>query len=105
MGLLLGRRRPLLRAAAVGGIGAAAYRSGRRREAGAQREQEQDTQISQLAEGLASEQQRVPAPAAPAALSPTDRISALERLSSLRDQGVLEQDEFEAEKHKILQNG
>src|SRR4051794_32858194 len=39
---------------------------------------------------------------APAAAPATDVVSALERLADLRDQGVLTQDEFEAQKRKIL---
>ena len=95
MGMLRARRRPLLRAAAVGGIGAAAYQAGKRRQGTADAEDYQDDQIDQQS----ADQE---APAEPAA-APSDRIGALERLASLRDQGVLSPEEFQAEKQRILQ--
>lgn len=82
-----------MRAAVVGGVGAAAYHSGKRH--GADQEQPESAQPT------------TPTPAQPAAqpASPAttaDRLSALERLSALRDQGVLSPEEFEIEKSKIL---
>ena len=43
-----------------------------------------------------------PAPAAPAAPPPVDRITALQELAELKTQGVLTEDEFAAEKARIL---
>ena len=43
-----------------------------------------------------------PAPAAPAAAPPVDRITALQELAELKTQGVLTEDEFAAEKARIL---
>jgi membrane protease subunit (stomatin/prohibitin family) len=43
-----------------------------------------------------------PAPAAPAAPAADDRIAELKKLAELRDAGVLTEDEFAAEKTKIL---
>jgi membrane protease subunit (stomatin/prohibitin family) len=92
----LGRRRPLMRAAMVGG---AAYATGKH----VQRKQEHEYEQDQM---LAEQQQQyaAPAPAAVAATaSSADRIAALTQLKSLLDSGVLTQAEFEAEKQKILQ--
>ena len=41
-------------------------------------------------------------PPAPAAASQEDRIAQLERLAGLRDQGILSDEEFAAEKARIL---
>jgi|tagenome__1003787_1003787.scaffolds.fasta_scaffold20737648_2 hypothetical protein len=79
------RRRPLLRAAAVGGV---AYHAGKN----AQRNQEEDQAA------LEAEQQ---APAEPAGIS-SEGIEQLKQLAALKDQGVLTEEEFEAEKQKIL---
>ena len=46
-------------------------------------------------------QQAAPAPA-PAAASQEDVISQLERLGALKSQGVLTEDEFQAQKAKLL---
>jgi Short C-terminal domain len=43
-----------------------------------------------------------PAPAPPASDSPDDKMSELKELGDLHDQGVLTDDEFEAQKKKIL---
>ena len=43
-----------------------------------------------------------PAPAAPAAPPPVDRITALQELAELKTQGVLTEEEFAAEKARIL---
>ena len=43
-----------------------------------------------------------PPPPAPAAASQEDRIAQLERLAGLRDQGILSDEEFAAEKARIL---
>jgi uncharacterized membrane protein YebE (DUF533 family) len=80
------RRRPLLRAAAVGGV---AYHAGKN----AQRNQEEDQAA------LEAEQQS--APAEPAGIS-SEGIEQLKQLAALKDQGVLTEQEFEAEKQKIL---
>jgi hypothetical protein len=43
-----------------------------------------------------------PASPAPTASSGDDRIAQLERIAGLRDRGVLTEDEFQAEKRRIL---
>jgi membrane protease subunit (stomatin/prohibitin family) len=94
------RRRPLLRAAAVGGAG---YMAGKRSAQRAEQEADQNQQIQEL-----QQQQQAQAPPPPAAApsqSTSDRIAALSQLKELLDQGVLTQAEFEAEKAKLLQGG
>jgi hypothetical protein len=45
-----------------------------------------------------------PTPPAPTPPAPTadDRVSTLERLASLRDRGILTEEEFQAEKRRVL---
>lgn len=77
---MLGRRRPLLRAAAVGG---GAYALGKRRA----RQEAQDAAYYDEPE--------------PTGLSQED-MDELERLAQLQEKGVLTPEEFQAEKRKIL---
>ena len=77
------RRRPLLRAAAVGGV---AYHVGKKNAE------------NQAAEG---EMEPEEAPAEPTGVS-DDSIHQLKELAALKDQGVLTQEEFEEQKRKIL---
>jgi membrane protease subunit (stomatin/prohibitin family) len=81
------RRRPLLRAAAVGGV---AYAAGKK---GAQAGEEPDPNAP------ADEQPE----AAPAAPSADESMAELTKLKELLDSGVLTQAEFDAQKQKILQ--
>jgi len=108
------RRRPLMRAAVVGG---GAYMAGkhvaRRQEEQAQMEDEQNARISDLEQQQAPPQyqqappqyQQAPPPApapapAPAASSPM--IDQLNQLAELHKQGVLTDDEFAAAKAKVF---
>jgi len=91
------RRRPLLRAAAVGG---GAYVAGKRRAQAQEREYDQEARLQQV------EQQQAygappPAPAAPAGPTP-DTIEQLRQLGQLRDQGVLTEEEFAQQKARLL---
>ena len=88
---MLRRRRPLLRAAAVAGAG---YIAGKKMgEAG---NGDQDM-------GAVDQQTAAPAPAqAPTAGISEGSIERLKQLATLRDQGVLTEDEFNAEKQKVL---
>lgn len=88
---LIGRRRPLLRAAMVGGAG---YMAGKARAG-----------TADAAAAPAAAPAPTPAPAqapAPAAMSEADRIQALKNLKDLLDTGVLTQAEFDAQKQKLL---
>jgi hypothetical protein len=91
------RRRPLARAALVGG---GAYALGKRSQRKSEHEDEQDAQIQQE-----QQPQAAPAPAAPAPMSESERIDALTKLKDLHDSGVLTEEQFESEKSKLLQEG
>lgn len=98
---LIGRRRPLMRAAMVGGAG---YAAGKRRARTEQHEYDQDAAIAQEAPPAAPAAPAAPPAAAPApaAMSEADRIQALKNLKELLDSGVLTQAEFDAQKQKLL---
>jgi Short C-terminal domain len=96
------RRRPLMRAAVVGG---GAYMAGkhvaRKQEEQAQYQTEQDARISDLEQQQAPPQQPPPPPAAaPAQSSPM--IDQLNQLADLHQRGVLTDDEFAAAKAKLF---
>lgn len=93
------RRRPLLRAAAVGG---GAYYMGKRRA----ESQEQDAYQDQRIGDLESQQQApppapAPAPAAAGGVS-AEAVQRLEELGKLHEQGILTDEEFSQQKQKIL---
>jgi hypothetical protein len=93
------RRRPLLRAAAVGG---GAYMVGKNR---AQRQAEQENQDAATDQRISNlEQQQaapVPAQSVPAQAAPS-MADQLNQLADLHKQGVLSDDEFAAAKAKLL---
>jgi hypothetical protein len=84
---MLGRRRPLLRAAAVGGAG---YALGKRKAGPGDEEPRADvTGGGDRPDG---------APSGPSASA----LDELEKLGKLKEQGILTQDEFDTQKAKIL---
>jgi hypothetical protein len=94
------RRRPLLRAAVVGGGAYVAGKSAaRRQDANASQEASQDQRLNDL-----EQQQAAPVPtqrpAEPAAQSPM--MEQLDQLAGLHKQGVLTDEEFAAAKAKVL---
>jgi multidrug resistance efflux pump len=93
------RRRPLLRAAVVGG---GAYMAGkhvaRARDEQAQSEEDQNARISDLEQQSASQQ--APAQQAPAASSPM--VDQLNQLADLHQKGVLSDEEFTSAKAKLF---
>jgi membrane protease subunit (stomatin/prohibitin family) len=93
------RRRPLLRAAVVGGGAYVAGRSMGRR--GEQRDQaeEQDQRLSQLEQQQAPPEPSQSAPAAPQTSSMVDELN---KLAALNQQGVLTDAEFAAAKAKLF---
>jgi hypothetical protein len=100
---MIRRRRPLLRAAAIGGTAyAVGRRGGQQREAQANAEAEQDQRIADL------EQQQAPPPPAyqpPPPAAPAAAPSMLDQLNQLTDlhaQGALSDEEFTAAKAKLL---
>jgi hypothetical protein len=86
------RRRPLLRAAMVGG---AAYYAGKRTQEGRQEDELTEARLQQL------EAQQAP-PQHGAGL-PSTSIEQLRELAGLKEQGVLTEDEFEEQKRRLLQ--
>jgi Short C-terminal domain len=85
------RRRPLLRAAAVGGVAYMGAKAGTNRAMQAQA-------------APAAPAPAAPAPAPPPAAAPTgdDTISRLTQLASLHDSGALTDEEFAAAKAQVL---
>jgi hypothetical protein len=87
------RRRPLMRAAMVGGAG---YYAGKKVQQGREEDAYQDARLDEV-----ESQQAAP----PAAGGMTDElIDQLGKLGQLHEQGVLTDDEFEAQKQKLLQS-
>ena len=97
------RRRPLLRAAVVGGGAYMAGKSHARHSMERQQyEDDQDARISDVEQQQASNQQP-PAPApAPAPAPSSPMVSQLNELAALHQQGVLTDDEFAAAKAKLI---
>lgn len=95
---MMRRRRPLARAALVGGT---AYVAGKHVANKNQAEQEQNAQIADL---QAQQQEAPPPPAAPAApeVGSDDMVTQLQNLKKLLDEGVLTQAEFDMQKQKVL---
>ena len=98
------RRRPLLRAAVVGG---GAYVAGkhmaRASDQRAADEAYQDDRISQLEQQAPPQQQAPPLQAAAPAAGPS-MADQLQQIATLHQQGVLSDDEFAAAKAKLLGN-
>jgi hypothetical protein len=88
------RRRPLMRAAMVGG---AAYYAGKKVQQGREGEAEQDERIDDL-----ESQQDAPAAAAPSGGISSETIEQLKQLGELKTSGVLTEEEFEEQKRKLL---
>jgi hypothetical protein len=103
---MLRRRRPLLRAAAVGGTAyAVGRRGGRQREEQANAEAEQDQRIADLEQQQQPAYQQAPPPPPPPAPAPAAQPSMLDQLNQLTDlhtQGALSDEEFTAAKAKLL---
>jgi hypothetical protein len=89
------RRRPLMRAAAVGG---GAYYMGKRRAESQEQDAYQDQRIGDL-----ESQQQAPAPAAaPSGGVSEAAVQRLQELGKLHEQGILTDDEFTQQKAKVL---
>lgn len=93
------RRRPLLRAAAVGG---GAYAMGKHRARAQEEEQDQAYYAGQQS-AMAAAPPAPPAPAAPASagVSSAD-VGRLQELGKLHEQGILTDEEFARQKALIL---
>ena len=76
---------------------------GKRAQRGAEQEAGQDAQLAGTQQQAPAAPAQAPAAApAPAAMSESERIDALTKLKDLLDSGVLTQEQFEAEKAKLL---
>lgn len=91
------RRRPLLRAAMVGGV---AYHAGKKTQQGREQEAEQEARLADL-----ENQQTAPpaAPPAPAGGLSDAAMDQLKQLAELKEAGVLTQEEFDDQKRRLLQ--
>ena len=95
------RRRPLARAAVIGG---GAFVAGKHMQKKNQQYNEVEAeaqQAQQMSQQAMAAAQTAPAPAARGGLS-DDSLDKLKQLASLRDSGALTDEEFEQEKKKIL---
>ena len=92
------RRRPLVRAAMVGG---GAYAAGKARQRSQTGQADEEQRLAALEQQSAA---APPPPAAPAAASEAgDVVGKLKELKELQDSGALTPDQFEAAKQKVLQ--
>lgn len=87
------RRRPLMRAAMVGGAG---YYAGKKIQEGREEDAYRDARLDEV------EAQQAAAP--PSGGMSNDVIEQLGKLGQLHEQGVLTDDEFAAQKQKLLQS-
>ena len=97
MGLMMRRRRPLMRVAAGAAVAGTAYHMGKKGEQQAQvNEQAQDA--------YAATQQPAPAPAyaPPTPPAPSGATADLDQLVQFHNSGVLTDEEFTAAKAKLL---
>jgi len=85
----------LLRGAALAGGGAALYHAGKKHQARQEQEAPQDEQAQE-------DSQQQAAPAAPSSGLSEEAMTQLKELGKLHDQGVLTDQEFEAQKARIL---
>jgi Short C-terminal domain len=83
------RRRPLMRAAVVGGV---AYHAGKRAQEGRNADEQEQAM-----------QQQADAAPAPAGGITDDAIEQIQKLGELKEQGLITDDEFEAQKRKLLE--
>jgi hypothetical protein len=95
------RRRPLMRAAVVGGV---AYHAGKRTQEGRDADYERDARMDQLEQQQAMQQQQMQQAAAPAPSGgiTDDAIEQIQKLGELKSQGLITDEEFEAQKRKLL---
>ena len=92
------RRRPLMRAAVVGGV---AYHAGKRTQEGRDADYQRDARMDELEQQQAMQQQAAAAPP-PAGGITDDAIEQIQKLGALKEQGLITDEEFEAQKRKLL---
>jgi hypothetical protein len=93
----MGRRRPLMRAAMVGGV---AYHAGKRTQEGRDDDADRDARLEELE--YQQSQQAQGAGGGGGGMS-DNTIEQLGKLGQLHEQGVLTDAEFEVQKQKLLQ--
>ena len=91
----------MLRTAAIAGGGAALYHAGKKGQANADHEAAQDAAIEDTAQQQAAPPPAAPPPPPPGGMS-QGSIDELKQLGELHDNGVLTDEEFAAQKAKIL---
>jgi hypothetical protein len=97
MGLMMRRRRPLMRVATTAAVAGTAYHMGKKGE--------QQSQVNDQAQAAyASTQQQAPAPAyaPPTPPAPSGATADLDQLVQFHNSGVLTDEEFSAAKAKLL---
>ncbi len=90
---MLGRRRPLLRGAIVGG---AAYQIGKNKAKSQADEEKQNEQINDMQN--AQSQQAIP----PQSTPKDEKLEKINQLQKMHDSGALTDDEFAKAKEKII---
>ena len=98
MGLIRG----VARTAVIAGTATAVSNRVSRRQANRWSQQEDEQYAQQQQQYAQPAPAPVPAPAAPSESSESDMISQLKQLAELKDQGILTEEEFAAQKAKIL---
>lgn len=107
---MMRRRRPLVRGAMVAGAGYAVAKNSSKKQAAEQAQNQQIAAQQAQLDQLQAQQAPAPAPAPAPAAAPAapaggmteDRVDQLVKLKGLLDAGVLSEDEFAAEKARIL---
>lgn len=94
------RRRPLARAAIVGGT---AYYAGKRHEQNMQEDEYTQARLDQLEAQQAAQMQQAPAPQAASGGISDETIQQLQKLGELKAAGVLTEEEFNQQKQRLLQ--
>jgi response regulator of citrate/malate metabolism len=98
--MFMRRRRPLARAAIVGGV---AYHAGKRVQEGREEDEMTQARLDQLeAQQYAAAQPQAPAPQASGGIS-DETIQQLQKLAELKTAGVLTEEEFNQQKQRLLQ--
>ena len=96
MGLMMRRRRPLMRVAAGAAVAGTAYHMGKKGE--------QQAQVNDQAQAAYAATQEAPAPAyaPPTPPAPSGATADLDQLVQFHNSGVLTDEEFTAAKAKLL---
>lgn len=97
-----GLLRGVARTAVIAGTATAVSNGVSRRQYGRWEQKAQEQQAQQQAPQVQQAPPPAPAPAAPAASSMDDKIEQLKQLGQLREQGILTDEEFAAQKAKLL---